>query len=407
MENTEENKVICPLPFVRIYNNLDAAAYSPCCWSNHWEDAQYNIYNTLPLEHFTGEVFNRIRKEMLEGEKTEFLKGYCNSCWKKEEQYQNSPRLEFKNFARKHNVYEDFFDKDGKLLDNKKRFIQICINVYGNHCNLECYECLPPNSSSRQSRLNKLNDPKISAAFNYRQFDHKALIPKEQFKRIVDEIILYSYKIKAIEIVGGEPMIMNDHFFLLDKLIECGESENIELVYVSNMTLMNLLKMKKYFDKFSYTRIQWSIDALKERNHWLRYPTDWDKTLKNVVEVKKYLTKTNKGSLKPTITPSLFSITTFKETYDWLVSSGYMLSDQHHYNMIGNPKFLSPQHLPQELKEKIAPEVFKISKVHYNQLMSDRDENSFQLAVEYADKLDKQRGTNWITTFPEIAEYAK
>ena len=93
-----ENNVICPLPFMKIYNNLDASTYTPCCWSNHWYDKENNITNTLPLEHFTGEVFNRIRKEMLVGKKTEFLKEYCNTCWAREENFGHSPRLEFKDF---------------------------------------------------------------------------------------------------------------------------------------------------------------------------------------------------------------------------------------------------------------------------------------------------------------------
>ena len=39
--------------------------------------------------------------------------------------------------------------------------------------------------------------------------------------------------------------------------------------------------------------------------------------------------------------------------------------------------------------------------------MSERSEECFQLAVQYADNLDKMRGTNWKTTFPEIAQYVK
>jgi organic radical activating enzyme len=404
---TSDNKVICPLPFLRIYNNLDAGAYSPCCWSTYWRNNQHNITNTLPIEYFTGDTFNRIRKEMLEGEKTEFLKNYCNYCWKNEEKYGGSPRTQFQDLDSEYNVYEECFDKDGKIRNTNKRFIQLCINVYGNHCNLQCYECLPVNSSSRLSVMNTLNNAAFNDEFFYNPSKSRSSVSEEQFKKIVDEIVFYSDKILSIEVVGGEPMLMKNHFFLLDKLIECGQAKNIEIIYVSNMTMMNLLRMKKYFDNFMWFTIQWSVDALKERNNWLRYPTDWDKTLKNVDEVKKYLMKTNKGTIKSSITPSLLSITTFKETYDWLVANNYASPNQQHYNIIENPAFLSPQHLPQELKEKIAPEILKISKIHFNQLMSDQNETRFKLAINYADALDRHRGTNWRVTFPEIAEYAK
>jgi organic radical activating enzyme len=399
-----ENNVICPLPFMKIYNNMDAAAYTPCCWSNHWEDTEHNIANTLPVSHFTGEVFNRIRKEMLSGKRTDFLKEYCNTCWMREEEFGYSPRIEFNNFIEP-DVYKNF-DSAGNLINNDERFIQVGINVYGNHCNLECYECLPDNSSSRCSVMDKINDPILNQEFYYEPHLRKRpKISKEHFKNIVKEIVQYADKIRSIDVVGGEPMLMKDHFYLLDNLIESGKSKNIEINYTSNMTLMTLQKMKKYFDNFCNIRIQWSIDALKERNYWLRYPTNWEQTVKNCNEVRDYLIKNGKGSIQGTITPSLFNITSLKETYDWLLINDYAVIDQMPMNVIDNPKFLSPQHLPQKLKEKIASQILKISKSHYNQMMFDRNEESFQLAIKYADKLDEMRGTNWRVTFPEIAEY--
>jgi hypothetical protein len=172
------------------------------------------------------------------------------------------------------------------------------------------------------------------------------------------------------------------------------------------MTLMTVSKMKKYFDNFFHIRVQWSVDALGERNHWLRYPTNWDQTVQNAFEVRDYLTKFCKGTVRSTITPSLFSITTFKETYEWLLFNDFSIPNQNHFNLISAPNFLSPQHLPQELKETIVPKILKLSKEHYNQLMFERDEDCFQMAVQYADKLDQMRGTDWKSTFPEIAQYA-
>lgn len=399
-----DNKVICAQPFTKIYNNLTMKSYAPCCWSTHFSDEK-NPRNTLPMEHFYGDEFSRIRKEMLEGKKTEFLKEYCNDCWKNEEKFGHSPRL---NQVCK--VNDDIlknFNKDGTVKENNDRFIKVAINVYGNFCNLECYECVPDNSSSRISRLLNLNNTEINKLFEFNS--QKGIIKnidRKQFEKIVAELISFSHKIETIFIVGGEPMLMKSHFELLDNLIDVKQSKNIELNYVSNMTLMNLSKMKKYFDNFKFTSIQWSIDALKERNHWLRYPTDWEETLKNCEEIRNYFIKTNTGMIQSTITPSLFSITTFKETFDWLLINDYTFPDKQHANFVDTPNFLSPQHLPEDLKEEIKNKIIKISKVHYNQLMSDRNEYMFQSAIKYADELDKSRGTDWRSTFPEIAKYA-
>lgn len=398
------NEVICALPFLKIYNHLSARSYTPCCWSSHSSDEK-NPTNTLPIEHFYGEEFSRLRKEMLEGKKTEFLYEYCRNCWKNEEEFGHSQRLN-QNSLINDNILKNF-NLDGTVKENSSRFIRVAINVYGNHCNLECYECLPSNSSSRIRRLLSIGDDEVNKLF---LFDPKKVdenkVSKEQFEKIVDEIILFSHKINTITVVGGEPMVMKSHFNLLDRLIECGQSKNIELDYVSNMTLMNLSSMKKYFDNFKYTSLQWSVDALGDRNEWLRYPTNWKETIKNCEEVRSYFLRENVGWFKSTITPSLFSITTFKETFDWMLINDFTIPDKQHSNFVDHPVFLSPQHLPQELKELIKDDVKKISKVHYNQLMANRDENMFQLAIRYADSLDQQRGTDWRSTFPEIAKYA-
>jgi len=408
----EDNKVICSFPFFRIYNNLTMQAYTPCCWATIWK-SETNPRTTLPIDHFTGEEFNRLRREMLQGEKTEFLETYCGNCWKQEAEVNNSPRKEFLFFLDPPgtrgdgNCLLDLFNTDGTMKDNDVRFISLAINIYGNSCNLQCYECLADNSSSRISVIKKINDPIFNKNFHYNEerLSNGTLKPlePEQVNRIVDEIVSYGHKIHDINIVGGEPMLMRPSFKLLDKLIETGHSKNIGLAIVSNMTLMTVKKMKKYFDEFMFIGIQWSVDAIRERNHWLRYPTDWDLTIENVKEVKAYLEENNKGQLRATVTPSLFSITSLEETSKWLFENNY---EQLYTNFVREPEFLSPQHLPQELKDEIGPKVLKISNQHWEQLMKERNEDEFNDAIRYADVLDKDRGTNWRTVFPEIAKYA-
>jgi len=39
-------------------------------------------------------------------------------------------------------------------------------------------------------------------------------------------------------------------------------------------------------------------------------------------------------------------------------------------------------------------------------MMQERNEEEFSLAIKYCDALDKSRGTDWRSTFPEVAKYA-
>jgi organic radical activating enzyme len=395
-----ENKVICSLPFKTIYNGL-GLNYSPCCW-NDGSCSKKNPHNTLPIDHFTGDEFNKIRKEMISGEKTDFLKGYCGTCWQQELEFGSSPRLS-------HQITEQDlkrFDADGNLLESSDRFLSIKINFYGNYCNLECFYCHPKNSTSRTSATSKLKNNWKWHSYGIGSETDIEKINKSQFEDIISNIKNNANIISNIEICGGEPVLLKSHFKLLDELIESGNSSKIEITYVSNMTLMELPMMKKYFDNFRYTNIQWSVDALDERNNWIRYPTDWKKTVDNATKVRDYLIENKRGKLEATMTPSIFSITTFRETYGWLFLNDFINFNNLFFNSINDPEFLNPRHLPDELKQKIAPKILPISKFHYNQLMSKRDQNMFLEAIKYCDDLDQSRGTNWRIVFPEIAKYA-
>ena len=75
------------------------------------------------------------------------------------------------------------------------------------------------------------------------------------------------------------------------------------------------------------------------------------------------------------------------------------------YNKIEDPKFLKPNHLPDEIKKEIADDVRSVSESVYVDMLRPRDEKMFRLALKYMDELDESRGTNWRAVFPELAGY--
>jgi len=405
-----EEKFICSKPFNTIFNH-PGRHYTPCCWANYTVN-ESNPNNTLPFDHFDGDDFRRLRKEMMIGEKTDFLYSYCRYCIDREEEVKDSPRKKFK-------INSDFishnFNMDGSLIKGtKNRYITLSINIYGNYCNLECYECDPLVSTSRKKAIQKIQPQLESIGITQKSISEEPLFKsvsfdeknKEQFESIINQIVEYADNVFSIEFVGGEPMLMKSHFKLLDKLIQNNKSHSIVLVYISNMTLMTIDKMKYYFDNFKKIKIQWSVDALQERNHWLRYPTNWDETTKNVIDIQKYLKTTKTGDIIATITPSLLGIVSLRKTYNWLFARKLISKERQIFNALLKPRILRTRNLPDELKEEICKDVKLISEYHYNDLIQPRDEHQFKMAIKYFDLLDQSRGTNWRETFPEVAKYA-
>ena len=75
------------------------------------------------------------------------------------------------------------------MRDTDDRFIKLELNAYCNHCNLECYECQPDNSSRRIERIKKM-DPKWRGLLSRMSFvdrDVKKANP-DQWKMFVDDL---------------------------------------------------------------------------------------------------------------------------------------------------------------------------------------------------------------------------
>ena len=397
----KDNHVLCGYPFYAIRNG-PSINYAPCCWAR--TKSVCGPQNTPAIDYFKSNIFNEMRRDMLRGEKSELLLDTCSLCYKNEKNNGSSARLQS---GVDWNVLDNF-DSDGKMIDTDNRFIKLELNAFGNHCNLECYECQPDNSSRREERLKKMGT-KWQAILGKYSFVDRDVKKKDKilWKEFVDDLVQHSKNIKMLSFCGGEPMSMVSHFDILDALIDSGDSKEIELYYVSNMTMFTLSKMKRYIDKFKWMNIQWSVDGIGDRNYWLRYPTNWNNTVKNVLDVQQYFYYTKPwkiGKIEATITPSLLGVLKLKETVDWM-NKHDLMQDNPMINRIDEPKICQTRHLPDEIKHKIGDDVRSVSEYHYNDMMEQRDPYYFGLAIKYFDALDKSRGTDWRATFPELACY--
>ena len=397
----KDNHVICGYPFYAIRNG-PSINYAPCCWAR--TKSVCGPQNTPAIDYFKGNIFNEMRRDMLRGVKSDLLLDTCSLCYKNEENNGSSARLQ----SEVDWSVLDNFDSDGKMIDNNNRFIKLELNAFGNHCNLECYECQPDNSSRREERLKKMGT-KWQAILGKYSFVDRDVKKKDKvlWKEFVNDLVQHSRNIKMLSFCGGEPMSMVSHFDILDALIDSGDSKEIELYYVSNMTMFTLPKMRRYIDKFKWMNIQWSVDGIGERNYWLRYPTNWNNTVKNVLDVQQYLYYTKPwkiGKIEATITPSLLGVLKLRETVDWM-NKHDLMQDNPMINRIDEPKICQTRHLPDEIKQKIGDDVKSVSEYHYNDMMEKRDPYYFGLAIKYFDALDKSRGTDWRATFPELACY--
>ena len=74
--------------------------------------------------------------------------------------------------------------------------------------------------------------------------------------------------------MGGESLIIDEHYDLLEECIKKGHAKNIELRYNSNAVEWR----DDLFDlwaEFKRVRFSHSVDALGEQNDYIRYLSQW------------------------------------------------------------------------------------------------------------------------------------
>jgi sulfatase maturation enzyme AslB (radical SAM superfamily) len=416
----------CAYPFHNIRNS-STRGYIPCCWSRKIKDPitgekdetyRRDPINATPIKGwFDGDYQTHIRRAMLAGDVDDSLLGFmCSRCKEREIGTGTSPRL-MKTTKKLAELITSSFDDTGKIKNRNHRFLSLQLNIWGLPCNLECIGCNPADSTTRYNRVKSLSVETVGMLVNKElSFFEKSLDlvdikkrDKNQFYNIIEEIVDNIDIVSHISLCGGEPMLMTNHFELLDAIIASGHAKHISLDYVSNMTLFTLKKMKKYIDAFKSIDIQWSIDGIGSVNNYLRYPTNWDSTLENVRLIREYFSSTGKGILRATFTPSNLSILSMKETFEFLESEGLKVRDVNGqfevYNRLENPKILRPNNLPVAIKDKIKNDIRSINESVYYDLIEESGIGKWEELKSYLDDLDASRGTSWRDIFPLLANY--
>ena len=397
----------CSTLYRQIYSDIDGN-WRPCCYGSkeHSREGEKTIYNTKPLEYFLSDEMNEYRRMTLSGE----VPDVCVKCKRYEDQG-------FKSYRQMENEHPniddilgsaDHFIKTGKI-KFEKRFIYLKLKIFGNYCNLKCFMCHPHNSSSRQTELISMSK-KYDYDFLKRWGQPKTKVSIEktlQYTEVIEEVIKMSPYIESLEIIGGEPLMMKNHYDLLDRLVETDHAKDIKLKYVTNLTKLkhgnrNFLH---YIQKFKDSNFNISIDGIYERGEWLRYGLAFDEFIDNLNSLRD---ETNNISLA--FTASNLSILYATEMYDYFTFEQRMRIKYMDRNIVTEPQMLDPRHLPDNLKQRLINEFENHVHAHkfkglVELLKNPRDESLFDLGMKYIKTVNDFRKTNVGELFPELKQH--
>jgi MoaA/NifB/PqqE/SkfB family radical SAM enzyme len=248
----------CILPFVHLYANTEGVV-SPCCISKKF-NSKINLKNSSIEDAYNTAEFKKLRKDLLSGKKPKS----CSRCWEVEssglESYRNNWNEQFGfNYEMK---------SDGYVTPNFK-YIDI---RFSNICNLKCIMCMHDYSSQHwNDELKNKGIPKV-------------LKIKDD---IVDDLKPFVKNIERIYFAGGEPLITNEHYSILDLLHNT--NRNIHIEYTTNLSIIKK-DFKSLVDKwksFKSVHIQVSLDGLYEKGESIRVGMETNQVLANIKLLQK------------------------------------------------------------------------------------------------------------------------
>jgi radical SAM protein with 4Fe4S-binding SPASM domain len=387
------SKTFCILPWVHIYANPDGSVL-PCCVADHHLHLG-NTRNNSIKEIWNNQNYKTLRKKMLAGEQC----GECTACYHSENNNNTSPRLSNNEKFKDYMHLVDQTNDDGSLEDMNLVYFDV---RWSNICNFKCRSCSGTYSSSWAIEDNK----------NGRKRDVYIFAGGDNNDKLYDQFVPHFKDMKEIYFAGGEPLLTDKHYEMLDYLIE-NNLTDIYLRYNTNFSTLTF-KGKSIFDYWKHFKkidVYISLDSWGDRAEYIREGTNWAEIKENVFKTKQQVPHVN---LQSHTVISCFNVFTFTDFLDYLFENEWFSCENYFptiYNLI-NPYNYSYQIFDDEMKDKI---IKKLRSKNYNEYINQQIsaiiyalENStynpnlrksFIDATQYYDKL---RNKNFLETFPEL-----
>jgi organic radical activating enzyme len=141
---------------------------------------------------------------------------------------------------------------------------------FSNLCNLSCRSCGHIFSSSWYKDQAKLAGPDWKKT-------HKVLNYAGRFETDAwDQLVDHIEHVEQIYFAGGEPLLMEEHYKILDELVR-QKKFNVRLIYNTNFTHTNLKDKSvfEYWKLFDSVSVGASLDASGARGEYIRKGTSW------------------------------------------------------------------------------------------------------------------------------------
>jgi len=329
--NPDKSDVFCILPWLHL-NVTSYDTIQACCM------ADQNLGNSkeITLEQaWNNHEMKDLRLSMLH----DAYHPTCGKCYELEDRNTLSQRqLRNQQFSRHFDLIEQTQD-DGHYPDFNLRYLDI---RFSNICNLRCRTCNHHSSSKWYNDEKTLNP----------SYDKPMIMKAGRYQTdIWDQIKPHLDNVERVYFAGGEPLIMDEHYWILDELEE-KQKFDTEIFYNTNFTVIDF-KNKNLFDywsKFTNVIVGASLDASGDRAEYLRKDTKWDTILRNKMLLQE---KTPHVKFNISATVSLINLLHLPDFHQEWVEQGLIAVDNFTLNILQQPDYYRVDCGTTQFKQKV------------------------------------------------------
>jgi sulfatase maturation enzyme AslB (radical SAM superfamily) len=446
IEESSGSKTFCALPWIHFATRPNGDMRL-CCNSNSsgaGTDHEIGLVKTesgkpanfgvdTPMDAWNNRYMRSVRTTMMAGN----IPSSCSKCFDEEGKGIVSKRiwetgtwmmdgLDLKGLVEKTNI-------DG-VVPEELQYLDLRL---GHTCNLKCIMC-SPHDSSKWIQDHK----KVYPLFQHPSLKQQMRWDQSTFNNHWYELPIFweqLYKqipyLKQVYFAGGEPLMIKEHKTFLKEIIRQGYADRILIRYNSNGLLLDneTIELWKNFKKIKFAV---SIDDIAERNHYIRFPTDWE-----ILEKNMHILDNTPDNISVSIATAIqiLNIKTLPELAKWKIKQNFKkINFENVYedieagggivnmHLLYIPTYLSIRCLPKEDKAEVRKifgefanwlytnyrqdeNFWKINPYGWKRWQAvldfmDAEDQSKELPAfkEYIERMDSVRKTNFKTTFPKL-----
>ena len=292
IEAVSGSKTFCVLPWIHFATRpngdmrLCCSANASGAGENHTvglvknEKGQpANFGRETPMSAWNNEYMKDVRLTMLEGK----IPASCSKCIAEESRGVASKRIwETGSWMEDGIDVEELIkqtEEDGTV---PEKLVYLDLRL-GHTCNLKCVMCSPHDSSQwvgdhkKMYPLFQAKELKEQMSWDRKEFNNKWHENPDFWKEMYAQIP----NLKQVYFAGGEPLLIKEHKLFLEEIIRQGYADKILVRYNTNGLLVND-EIIELWKKFKKVKVGFSIDAVGDRNYYIRYPSDWDTIERNL-----------------------------------------------------------------------------------------------------------------------------